>query len=274
MTKRHARIVVLLAGLVACWAGTAAAQTDTPTVTPTATPTPTVTPTPTPTFLPRDCEAYRLKLVGKYLFSCVMEKNADRLVGRPGDVGKCMERFNKKWRKDASSATCPQLLWIGETPRFEDSDGGMTITDNLTRLVWEKKDDTGGDHDVDNTYTWAARTAWVNTLNSGIGYAGHKDWRIPTFGELQTIRRAPYPCPVEADKPCVEDVFNNGTDSFTALAFYWSDTEHEENSGTDALGVDFRNGDANVVPKAFLLHLRAVRTCVVDPTFSGNGSCT
>lgn len=44
--------------------------------------------------------------------------------------------------------------------------GDGTITDNNTKLMWEKKDDSGGVHDKDNTYTFAAALDFADTLNN------------------------------------------------------------------------------------------------------------
>ena len=41
-------------------------------------------------------------------------------------------------------------------PRSFTDNGDGTITDNTTGLMWEKKDDFGGLHDQDNTYTWTS----------------------------------------------------------------------------------------------------------------------
>jgi len=30
-----------------------------------------------------------------------------------------------------------------------------TVTDNMTGLMWEKKDNSSGIHDMDNIYTWS-----------------------------------------------------------------------------------------------------------------------
>ena len=44
-------------------------------------------------------------------------------------------------------------MQAGATLSYTDNSDG-TITDNNTGLMWEKKDDSGGIHDQDNTYTW------------------------------------------------------------------------------------------------------------------------
>jgi hypothetical protein len=94
--------------------------------------------------------------------------------------------------------------------------GDGTVTDNFHKLQWEQKTDDGSVHDTDNQYTWCvggafpncanpenrpdgtAFTVFLGTLNNGHSndgnggtgncFAGHCDWRLPTVGELATIR--------------------------------------------------------------------------------------
>jgi hypothetical protein len=72
-------------------------------------------------------------------------------------------------------------------PQFVDNGNG-TITDRQTCLVWEKKDNAGGIHDLNNVYQWSSTgsatdgdvfTGFLAGLN-GSNFAGHHDWRLPT----------------------------------------------------------------------------------------------
>src|SRR5688572_19751914 len=101
---------------------------------------------------------------------------------------KCRTRYQNTWIK--LGETYPETSCDG--PRFVDN--GNTVTDNLTRLVWEKKTASDGTanlsdaHDADNTYTWSglglnadgsAFTDFLAGLN-GSCFDGQCDWRLPT----------------------------------------------------------------------------------------------
>jgi len=157
--------------------------------------------------------------------------------------------------------------------------GDGTITDNNTGLVWEKKDNSGGIHDVGDTYTWGMTsepytmngtmiTVFLASLNRPPCFAGRCDWRIPNVRELQSIvdYEIPYPGPV------VNAAFHNAagctgcTDvrlascSCTASNFYWSSTT-DRGFPDGAWGVGF--GGAHVCVggglKSIYTAVRAVR---------------
>lgn len=162
----------------------------------------------------------------------------------------------------AKSPAC--AVGVSANGRFVDL--GLVVFDSQTNLVWEKKDQAGGLHDVDNTYTWCNATGiavgcavtnnWIAAVNDE-GFGGFADWRVPTGrtqvdfdgGELATILLAP--CP-GGGTPCIDPIFGP-----TASSRYWSATELGANF---AVVVNFSNGFVNGATEGtnFLL-VRAVR---------------
>jgi Protein of unknown function (DUF1566) len=95
-------------------------------------------------------------------------------------------------------------IQAGATLSYTDNRDG-TITDNNTKLMWEKKSDDGSIHDKDTVYTWVeAFTIHIAGLNAGGGFAGHTDWRLPNVKELQSI------VDYGTSDPAVSPEFNNG----------------------------------------------------------------
>ena len=164
-------------------------------------------------------------------------------------------------------------------PRFVDNGDG-TITDYQTGLMWEKKSDDNSIHDVDKLHTWSqpvpstgpngtAYTVFLTTLNSGSGFAGHKDWRLPEVDkdggseELDSLLDLG-----QGGAPYIFDEFNSSctpacsvsTCSCTAPDFYWSSTTYVfPGDSLDAWAVNF--GDTYTIPygKEDPLYVRAVR---------------
>jgi hypothetical protein len=117
--------------------------------------------------------------------------------------------------QDGESRTGAELAYL--------DNGDGTITDLVTRLVWEKKSDDGSLHAKDLRFPWAGVCAgdgatsctsdascasaggpcengdaqtphpngltafeWVESLNAA-GFAGYADWRLPNARELETL---------------------------------------------------------------------------------------
>ncbi|MEO2164398.1 MAG: DUF1566 domain-containing protein, partial [bacterium] len=137
--------------------------------------------------------------------------------------------------------------------RFEACTDGLTVADNATGLLWEKKAGTVGSvvncdtipgscpdpHDVNNRYAWSntgtlpdgnAYTDFLAALNTD-GFAGHTDWRLPAIEEHQRIMIGPSaiagqsPTCTEAQQPCLDPEFASiAGPTFTSI--YWSSSSY------------------------------------------------
>lgn len=150
---------------------------------------------------------------------------------------------------------------VARAGTFVDNGDG-TILDTVTGLMWEKLSDDGSIHDKDDPYQWSdAFTTKVAALNSGGGFAGHTDWRLPTVTEQLTI--------VNYGKttfPALYDEFSNGcvpgctvtTCSCESGFEQWSSTtSHRLPTAAWALGPN--SGESRIYFKADLRRVRAAR---------------
>jgi hypothetical protein len=195
-----------------------------------------------------------------------------------GSVPGC-QQFPASGQTTAFGAGSDGDVQAGAPLAYTDNGDG-TITDLNTGLMWEKKDDSGGIHDKDNTYTWSTGTnnmdgtivtTFLNTLNDVAGggascFAGHCDWRVPNAKELPSI------VDYQVFNPSVDPAFHQSatctgcTDvtlascSCTASSIYWSSTTVTDNPGF-AWFVSFSGGVVgNGGSKTgSLLRVRAVR---------------
>jgi hypothetical protein len=144
--------------------------------------------------------------------------------------------------------------------------GDGTITDNNTKLIWEKLDDNNasGIHDKDDFYLWAdAFAVKIAALNTMPCFAGHCDWRLPSIKELQSIASYDVPFP----GPSVPAAFNSScsagctstTCSCTSSDLYWTSTTYL-GSPDFAWYVYFVDGNILANQKTNGGYVRAVRT--------------
>lgn len=222
------------------------------------------------------CQAAKIKAVGKRA-QCLASERAKTQLGKAADSGKCEADFDNALAKADSAAAAK-----GAACRYIDNSDG-TISDLDTLLQWEKKDDSGGIHDKDTLYTWSSRqrgefdgtaiTVLVQGLNFNCqtalstdgsiikrGFADQCDWRLPSVMELATLVDLNAPgCGIEPPSlPCIDAVFNNGTDSFAQPAGYWSSSSHATSS-LPAWFINFNSGVGGFANKVLSLYVRVVR---------------
>jgi hypothetical protein len=204
---------------------------------------------------------------------------------------KCDATFAKKWAaaEKRGGAACPTTGDAGplqarafdfshfaalslDAARFIDNGDG-TVTDTRTGLQWEQKEFADGEasygnpHDVDNTYTWSATgtapdgtafTQFLGALNTCIspfgndGFAGHCDWRLPTFEELQSILIDTSTSPPD---PFIDPTLRPVADP----GFYWSSITTGTPGGASAEAQDYGGGSTCGCTKTNPHFVRAVR---------------
>ena len=180
------------------------------------------------------------------------------------------QRFPASGQRTSYGAGSDGDLRAGAVLSYTDNGDG-TITDNNTGLMWEKKSDDGGIHDVDNVYTWAMGsepstmngtmvTEFLATLNTEPCFVGHCDWRIPNVKELQSILN------LQNVNPAVSTAFNTRcaasctvtSCSCTQSTNYWSSTTYM-NLPNNAFTVVFNFGLTFYNFKIGSHYVRAVR---------------
>lgn len=147
-----------------------------------------------------------------------------------------------------------------------------TTVDNVTGLVWKTCAEgkagstctgTASTHTISPDTATPACTA-LNSANSGAGYAGRTDWRLPKVAELQTL----------AD-------YNGGVFAIDTTAFpnttstpYWSSTIHATNSSY-AWFVSYADGAVNNTTITMLYLVRCVAGGpLMAAAFTDNGDGT
>ena len=125
--------------------------------------------------------------------------------------------------------------------RFTDNKDG-TITDNKTGLVWIK------DHDAISGFN--KRMNWTEAIEAckNLDYAGHKDWRLPTREELESI------LDLTKHEPAADPVFKTHTDDW-----YWTSTPTAWSRG-GAWYVGFSSGHVGGYGKDVGNYVRPVRS--------------
>jgi hypothetical protein len=209
------------------------------------------------------CQSALYKAAGVYA-NCQAKAQASFVVA--GDTEKLLQAASKCRVKYASNWPKLQKKFTGtgttcDQGRFAAT--ATTVTDNLTRLTWEKKDNTcPGVHCVDTLYSWSTAggaadgsvfTDVILSLSTGC-FEGQCDWRLPTSEELQTIVANAYTGGACATPACIDPAFGPAKASG-----YWS-ARSDTSDAANAWVVLFNNAgmsrDRKSIPTDYV---RAVR---------------
>ncbi len=142
------------------------------------------------------------------------------------------------------------------TPEADFTDNGDgTVTHHKTGLMWACSDGLSGADCATGTiatYTWQQALQRVEAINSGGGFAGYTDWRLPNIAELASI----------IEDRCTAPAVNDTVFPATASYSYWSSTPFADSVGGPNLVWlgEFMSGGNIVLPKtANPYHVRLVR---------------
>lgn len=170
------------------------------------------------------------------------------------------------------------------TPRFTDNaiyaPTDLTVTDNLTGLIWSKDANliTTRDPSFDADYTaqdgkvtWRHALDYVKKLNTE-SYLGHNDWRLPNRNELGSLINMQEPNP---------SIWLN-TQMFTGVQpfLYWSSSPlSDHRRGVSAWYVNMNDGSPNYTNVEVLGYVWPVRaglsgSFALSVSKSGSGSGT
>jgi hypothetical protein len=164
---------------------------------------------------------------------------------------------NKPYGQDAHYANKPTARsFTGSTQYGATTD--YTTKDNVTGLTWKTCSEgqtwngttcTG----TASTMTWYSAVngcAALNTANSGAGYSGRTDWRLPTRAELESL----------PDYSTSNPAIDAAKFPATVARYYWSSTAFASDPA-DAWVVSFGDGDSGYDDRTVSSQVR----CVAGP---------
>ncbi|EMJ96488.1 putative Ig domain-containing protein [Leptospira alstonii] len=157
------------------------------------------------------------------------------------------------WATDGTAdATCVLLtstgqdgqLQKGSNSNFTSTDGGLTVTDNNTGLVWktchEGRSGATCTTGTNSYLSLATATTACNNLNAGAGYASRTNWRLPTISEIETL--------VDFNVGTSPRTFTAFFPGATGSYYYWSSTLYNPDT-TKSLVLYFSDGSTTWTDK-------------------------
>jgi len=149
--------------------------------------------------------------------------------------------------------TCPGAI-IPTAPdnRYQDNADG-TVTDLYTGLMWQQcsigQSGSGCTSGTATDFTWNLALQQGDTLNSGGGFAGYTDWRLPNVKELESL----------TEDACYSPVINVTLFPNTVNLNYWSSSPYA-NLSNYAWYVNFGYGNSSLIYRSNGYYVRLVRS--------------
>ena len=122
-----------------------------------------------------------------------------------------------------SQTVNPDIEATTPDSKFTDNGNG-TVTDLNTGLMWKKNHES-------EPYSWSQALQRVQNVNSGGGFAGYTDWRVPNLKELKSI----------IEEKCYDPAINLNIFPGTPSNNFWSSSS-VAHIGQNAWYFDFKNG--------------------------------
>jgi len=142
-----------------------------------------------------------------------------------------------------------------------------TISDHATGLMWTKNDSHTG-------LNWQDALAYVQTQNTAI-YCGHKDWRMPTAKELQSLvdyTRSPQTTSSAAINPIFNCTAITDEGGHTNYPYFWTNTTHLDNMGAVYVAFGEALGYMKMPPTATYYTLKDVHGAGAQRSDPKNGN--
>lgn len=152
----------------------------------------------------------------------------------------------------ALAQSCKESKMLDWSARMTDNGDG-TITDSKTKLTWMRCTmgmvwDGKACTKTPINYHWRDIQDELDEFVYDGGYAGKKDWRLPTRKELESI----------IEPACKSPSLDTKTFSYTPSSFYWSTDIYPDNDKWVWV-VGFLYGGSYLSHKRDSWHLRLVR---------------
>lgn len=173
-----------------------------------------------------------------------------------GSVIACTGTGGAYPKQDADFAATPTTRSYTGPTQHATYTADYSTTDNATGLIWKSctqgLSGAGCVTGSATTYNWAnAKTqcTGLNAQNSGNGYAGKTNWRLPTLQELRTI----------VNMDTINPAITGASFPSTLANNYWT-----IDGSTSAFVVDFLNGSESYIATSSANYVR----CVSPPSTS------